>query len=57
MRLRATFSRNTLAVTLLRDDKREIEAEGLAETEAEVEALKRQWVEIAKFPKLILPCK
>jgi len=35
----------------------EMEPEDLADTEAEVEALKRQRAEIAKFPKLSLPCK
>lgn len=34
----------------------EMVAEDLAETEAEVEALKRQRVEIATFPKLTIPC-
>ncbi len=31
--------------------------EDLVETEAEVEALKRQRAEMAKFPKLTIPCK
>ena len=35
----------------------EMVAEDLAETDAEVEALKQQRAEIAKYPKLILPCK
>jgi hypothetical protein len=35
----------------------EMELEDLAETEAEVEALKRQRDEIARFPKLTIPCK
>jgi hypothetical protein len=35
----------------------EMEPEDLAETEAEVEALRRQRAEIARFPKLTIPCK
>jgi hypothetical protein len=31
--------------------------EDLVETDAEVEALKQQRAEIAKFPKLTIPCK
>jgi hypothetical protein len=38
-------------------DSDEMQAEDLVETEAEVEALKRQRAEIASFPKLTIPCK
>ncbi len=37
-------------------DSDEMQAEDLADTEAEVEALKRQRAEIESFPKLTLPC-
>jgi hypothetical protein len=37
-------------------DSDEMQAEDLVETEAEVEELKRLRAEIAKFPKLTLPC-
>jgi hypothetical protein len=37
-------------------DSDEMQAEELVETEAEVEELKRLRAEIAKFPKLTLPC-
>jgi hypothetical protein len=36
-------------------DSDEMQAEDLAETEAEVEALTRQRAEIASFPKLTIP--
>lgn len=35
----------------------ELEPEDLVETEAETEALKRQRAEVAKFPKLTIPCR
>jgi hypothetical protein len=38
-------------------DSDEMQPEDLVETEAEVEALKRQRAEIAKFPTLTIPCK
>ena len=37
-------------------DSDEMQAEDLAETDAEVEVLKQQRAEIERFPKLVLPC-
>ena len=37
-------------------DSDEMQAEDLAETDADVDALKQQRAEIERFPKLVLPC-